>query len=594
VIAEIDTGIGYDTTFTMPIIGNNAMYLTHNGLVKLSDHERGEFSVAEYIKVLEEEETALIPVKLDGNDSGVRYIHYKTESLTELGYDAALADGKWDILDYAAAEGYLKFNKGETLKYVEITIHDDTNYETYEPFQLIIDEPIGGATLNENQDTMIVAIRDDDYENPLGFTFTSKVVDEADGNVVLTVHRNDDAFLKACSVDYRIESDGTPEEEGYIDQHGTLDFEKGDIEKSIAVTLVNDDDYVPGRSFTVVLENPRLVDVDSEYDSVIIEINDSDNLAGVEFDQSINIEDVEDARTYTFNIERENTNGSIILLVATGTAIYGVDYTSNMDLSGFATIEFEDEELIKTVTINILDDDEAEPKESIQLKLLKGEMTDLEPGDNNEFEITIVDDDAILPSSPLANESKNGSQSVTFYHLVEGADLNIYDVNGDFVKAVSPIPRDYWTVHIDVIGDGYYGIQTVDEIESEPSNTFSLTNVPRDTMVLDSSYEGMYTFSSEELVEHYDGYDLEYIIISVNETLPDNRKIFYLQSYYTPFELEEGSVLADLGYEVVPDLENYKNEAKLMKEYNPENKIYYFITTGTELLSEILYYGEVQ
>lgn len=38
------------------------------------------------------------------------------------------------------------------------------------------------------------------------------------------------------------------------------------------------DEYVPGRSFVVVLENPRLVDVDSEYDRLAIEIHDSDNL----------------------------------------------------------------------------------------------------------------------------------------------------------------------------------------------------------------------------------------------------------------------------------------------------------------------------
>ncbi|MDA3847560.1 MAG: hypothetical protein PF505_13645, partial [Vallitaleaceae bacterium] len=272
VIAEIDVAIDDDETFSMPIIGSNAMYLTHNGLIKLSDQGIGEFSVAEYIKVLEleEEETALIPVKLEGNDSGVRYIHYKTEDIEDIGYDAAQADGIWDTYDYTSAEGYLRFDEGETVKYVEITIHDDTFNESYEPFKLIIDEPLGGANLKENESTMIIGIRDDDYQNPLGFAFTSKTVDEADGSVVLTVDRDEDGFLKACSVDYRIESDGTPEEDGYIDQHGSLEFEKGELEKSITVVLVNDDVYVPGRSFTVVLEDPRLVDVDAGFERMTI------------------------------------------------------------------------------------------------------------------------------------------------------------------------------------------------------------------------------------------------------------------------------------------------------------------------------------
>lgn len=592
-VGEIDIATGVDATFSMPIIGNNAIYLTHNGLVKLSDPEGGEFSVADYTMVREEVGTALIPIRLDGNDSGVRYIHYKTESLTGLGYDAAQSDTIWNTLDYAPSEGYLSFGPGERVKYAEITIHNDTYYETYEPFRFVIDEAVGGATLNDDQDTMTIGIRDDDYQNPLGFTFTSRIVDEADGSIELTVSRNSEGSLKACSVDYRIESAGTPAEDGYVDQSGTLEFAKGDHSKSIIVTLVDDNIYVPGKSFDVILENPRLVDLDSSADRTTIEIDDSDNLPSVEFEQSTNIEDIEEARTYTFTIERENTTGSTIALETTGTATYGTDYTSSLDLSKLVMIDFDGEALSKTFTITIINDNDGEPKETINLELVKNKFTDLEPGANKEFEIAIVDDDAFLPRAPIANGYKNGIESVDFYHLIVGAELNIYNAAGTIVETIASVPRDYWPVSIGESGDGYYAIQSVAGIESLPSNTFSLSDVERDAMELTtaSAYAGPYTFVIGEIALSSGE---EYTTISVNETFTDNRKIFYSQSSYGSIELKEGSVLADLGYDVSPDWEDYKNTGRLMKEGNPDNKIYYFVTKESDLLSEVLYYGEVK
>ncbi|WP_293995527.1 Calx-beta domain-containing protein [Sphaerotilus sp.] len=177
-------------------------------------------------------------------------------------------------LDYDVVPGTLTFAPGETTKTIAVTIHNDTQYEGAETFQIILTDPTN-ATVNtagagvdaEKDGTGIGTIVDDgtgtvppgvtpDNDKP-SFSIGDVTVNEASKSAVFTVTLSNTAKMPV-TVTYNT-ADGTAVQPGdYTAQTGTLTFAPGETSKTISIPIRNDLPAVfeGDETFTVNLTSP--------------------------------------------------------------------------------------------------------------------------------------------------------------------------------------------------------------------------------------------------------------------------------------------------------------------------------------------------
>lgn len=285
--------------------------------------------------------------------------------------------------DYVETKGILTFAPLETSKTVSVPLLNDSAVESEELFLLELVNALPGVTLGN-----VRAAEAKIWDNDQGFEFVQPVVtvSEREPAVSLTVRRGTDPG-GTLTVDYATTEGTAKPGQDYVSASGTLTFLPDELEKQIAITLLDDQIAEQEEAFRIALRNPGTGTSLGRQAVAVIMIEDGQ--ARIRF-ASDKWGVPENAQRIELKVIRErNETEPVALEYATRavTATEGEDYTA-----AAGTLTFGPGEVEKTVSVAIVDDRVAEPEEQFTMVLTNLTSKDFSI-QTPQANISIIDDD---------------------------------------------------------------------------------------------------------------------------------------------------------------------------------------------------------
>lgn len=321
--------------------------------------------------------------------------------------------------DYEAQSGTLFFQPDERSQTIILAILNDFVPESQENFRIVLSNPSGGTSLGHSWQTLI---RVDD--NDLGLRFDEAVyrVSENSSGAEITVLRGTDA-LNTMTVDY-VTRDGTAK--GGADfqpQSGTLSFEKGEDQKTLRISLLNDALFEADETLTVALSNPSIDAFLGSPSSASVVIEDND--VGIHFAENRYdvYEGISEATILVRRSDDLDVSATVGFETNPGSATPGEDYEAV-----FGTLTFEVGDKAQSFKVPILNDGLTERDETIRLILR--DPTGVPVKNPAAVTLTIRDNDEGFnffdPYFPEFNEGSRISlredQGVAYLTVIRGND----------------------------------------------------------------------------------------------------------------------------------------------------------------------------
>lgn len=336
-------------------------------------------------------------------------VSLSTASVVTVTVAYATSDGTADSSDYTPVSGVLTFLPGETNKVVSVLVNGDTTYENDESFFLNLSSPTNGV-ITDGQGTGTI-LNDDAVPN-----ISIADVSQSEGNTGVNAMNFtvslDRASQVPITVDYAT-ADGTATVAGndYLATSGTLIFNAGETNKTIAVSVLGDDLNELDETFYVNLTNAT-VGVIANAQAIGTILND-DAAPTISIDDSSVIEGDSGTAGMVFTVSLSQPSGlsvSVDWATADGTAtVVDGDYTAN---SG--TIVFAPGEDTKTVTVYVNGDTRNEADETFMVNLSNSTNAPIARAQGIG---TIINDDP-LPSLSINNvtvlEGDTGTTNAVF------------------------------------------------------------------------------------------------------------------------------------------------------------------------------------
>ena len=202
-------------------------------------------------------------VRLEEGDNGEQNAEFTVSLLDTLGQPAteeitvnyATSDGSARAgEDYTSTSGTLTFNIGDTTQTISVPVRGDELIEGNESFAVNLSGTTGNALILN--DTAIGTIVNDDQQREI--SISDALVTETDSGqrpirFNLTLDR---PYIQDITVDYNVVANTATPGEDYIDIDGTVTFEPGETEQSIAVLTTGDTLFEGNETFFVQLSNP--------------------------------------------------------------------------------------------------------------------------------------------------------------------------------------------------------------------------------------------------------------------------------------------------------------------------------------------------
>lgn len=331
-------------------------------------------------------------------------------------------------VDYSPTSGTLTFNRGETVKTINIPIIDDDIVEGDENFFVRLFNAPPGVQLAEPSMATVVIV-----DNDTGFYFTNSTIQVLENvtNAVITVMRTN-AATGTVSVNYSTQDGTAIAGADYQAVTGTLVFTNNETVKTFLVPIVDDKLAEGDESFSVVLSgaSPGSSLLPPSTQTVVIVDND----AGLRF-SSPTYSVLEDGYVANITVLRTNyllSTVSVNYATQDGTATAGSDY-----IAASGTLTFTNGETSKSFDVYIIDDTLIEGDETVLLSLSNA-IGDVELLNPSAAVLTIVDQDGsdIKPAGvALAAESytpPNGyietNETVTIWFALRNA-VGAYTTN---------------------------------------------------------------------------------------------------------------------------------------------------------------------
>uniref|UniRef100_A0A4W6E5R5 Solute carrier family 8 member 1a n=1 Tax=Lates calcarifer TaxID=8187 RepID=A0A4W6E5R5_LATCA len=223
------------------------------------------------------------------------------------------------------------------------------------------------------------------------------------GSVALNVVRHGGDLTSTVSVDYRTEDGTANAGSDYQFTEGTIVFKPGETEKEIRIDIIDDDIFEEDEHFLVHLSNVKVISEGA--DSETHKANHVDVLAGLGLPctATVTIFDDDHAGIFTFEepvvtvsesvgvmeVKVVRTSGARGVVVVPYKTIEGTAKGGGEDFEDtHGVLEFENDEILKTIQINIVDDEEYEKNKNFFLEIGEPrllEMSERKGGDKQLY-----------------------------------------------------------------------------------------------------------------------------------------------------------------------------------------------------------------
>ena len=274
--------------------------------------------------------------------------------------DYATADGTaTNGLKYAAVAGTLAFGAGETNQTIVVPILNDGFVGGTKNFKVILSNPTNAVLGTLTNATVLIT------DNDVGLHFQSatySVAEDAGAVLIGVVRGNDGNF--PVTVDVTTTDVTAKSGQDYTGITNTLTIVVGEKVKLFTVPILNDSLKEATKTFRVTLSNPVGATLGSQKTTTV---TIADNDQGFQFELA-NSSVAEDAGVGLVSVLRgsDDTNSPMTVDYATSdlTAKAGEDYQA---VSG--TMEFKENETVKSLTVSILPDGIVESAKSFRVTL---------------------------------------------------------------------------------------------------------------------------------------------------------------------------------------------------------------------------------
>ena len=352
-----------------------------------------------------------------GRDVTVRY---RTRAGT-----AAAGDDYDD--DYESASQELRIVAGETSAVVLVPTVPDTLDEDNESLELVLSDPQGAVIVAGAASGVII----DNDPLPALRVSDTEASEGVGASAVFTLGLSEESG-RDVTVRYCVEDGTAKKDDDYIADVpcGEVVIGAGDRQVTVGVALVNDDEAEPVETFRLVVSGAVNASRD---DSVgVATVTDDDGLVQVLVEDPAAVYEGEGvSAVFTVRLSRAHRTEAVTVayLTADGTAAARDDYTA---ASG--TLTFAAGDTYMTVSVPLVNDDEAELPETFRL-LLAPPSSNAELGDG-EASVLIRDDDG-LPTVSVADASARTEGSAALF-TVTLSRAAPQEVTVDYAAVVDP------------------------------------------------------------------------------------------------------------------------------------------------------------
>uniref|UniRef100_A0A4W6E330 Solute carrier family 8 member 1a n=1 Tax=Lates calcarifer TaxID=8187 RepID=A0A4W6E330_LATCA len=204
------------------------------------------------------------------------------------------------------------------------------------------------------------------------------------GSVALNVVRHGGDLTSTVSVDYRTEDGTANAGSDYQFTEGTIVFKPGETEKEIRIDIIDDDIFEEDEHFLVHLSNVKVISEGA--DSETHKANHVDVLAGLGLPctATVTIFDDDHAGIFTFEepvvtvsesvgvmeVKVVRTSGARGVVVVPYKTIEGTAKGGGEDFEDtHGVLEFENDEILKTISVRIVDHEEYDKQASFYIEL---------------------------------------------------------------------------------------------------------------------------------------------------------------------------------------------------------------------------------
>lgn len=292
--------------------------------------------------------------------------------------------------DFTLTSGHLTFAVGQTRTVIPLQMLNDTLDESTETLVVTLSAPVNAEIGSLSAHT--VSIQDDDPLPRLQFIGSSSRFDESAGNRTLLIRLSSPSG-RSISVPYRVIRGTATANRDYSLARGTLTFLPGQIQKSIQLTIREDQNDEPDENFVVALATPQnaTLGLQSEY---LVTIADNDLPPQIAF-SSLTSSIRENAGPGSVRVALSAASGKTVRVnysVSSGTAASGSDFVAST-----GTLVFLPGEMAKNVPVTVVNDSRSESNETVRITLSAPSHGTL--GTQSSHTLTIIDDDTLVENS---------------------------------------------------------------------------------------------------------------------------------------------------------------------------------------------------
>jgi Flp pilus assembly protein TadG len=360
---------------------NNGRIAKARGVGTIIDDEGAappNITIDDIVSVSEGAGTASFRVWLSTNSASATTVNFSTSDGTAL-----------STTDYETGTGEVRFEAGETEKFVTVTLRDDELNEANETFTVKLENPTNGNIVRDVAQATIV----DDDVAPTISVDSPEIVENA-GSLTFAVSLNR-ASGQTVSAHFAT-ADGTAAAGGdYTAGSGTVTFAPGEIAKSLVVPITDDAVVEADETFSMTLTAPTNASLGTAQGTGTI-LNDDG-------DVQVHIDDARDRenKNLTFTIWLAAPSPiafSMQVSTADDTAVAPADYKALSE-----TVNFGVGDTTKTVTVQVVGNDH----------LYEGLETFFVNGTTTASGVTIADGQGVgeiidndpMPSFSISNAS---------------------------------------------------------------------------------------------------------------------------------------------------------------------------------------------